>query len=162
MDHAPRLDRTALVVDDDKFVVSALAELLEDDGFDVHTATNGFSAQRHAVEQRPSLILLDLALPERSGMSLLEDLRADPATHDLAIVVVSAYPDRLSEHQLCQADGVVPKPFDVDELLEVVQRALLRAASRRSEVAPVVAVSHRDASPRVRRAAPAHPSRGRR
>jgi CheY-like chemotaxis protein len=162
MDHAPRLDRTALVVDDDKFVVSALAELLEDDGFDVHTATNGFSAQRQALELRPSVILLDLALPERSGMSLLEDLRADPATHDVAIVVVSGYPDRLSEHQLSQADGVVPKPFDADELLEVVQRALLRAAGRRAEVPPVIAVSHREASPRVRRAAPAHPSRGRR
>src|SRR5436309_1616949 len=42
MDHAQRLERTALIVDDDVFMVSALAELLEEDGFDVHTAPHGF------------------------------------------------------------------------------------------------------------------------
>jgi DNA-binding response OmpR family regulator len=162
MDHAPRLERTALVVDDDKFVVSALAELLEDDGFDVHTATNGFSALRQAIEVRPSVVLLDLALPERSGISLLEDLRADAASHDVAIVVVSGYPDRLSEAHLSQIDGIVPKPFDAAELMEAIQSALQRAASRRAEVAPIVAQSHREASPRTRRPTPVHHSRGRR
>ncbi|MBV9577006.1 MAG: response regulator, partial [Chloroflexi bacterium] len=64
MEHATRVERTALVVDDDAFVVSALAELLEDDGFDVQTATNGFSAMRHATAARPTVILLDVVLPE--------------------------------------------------------------------------------------------------
>src|SRR3954469_12595305 len=107
MEHAPRVERTALVIDDDKFVVSALAELLEDDGFDVHTATNGFSALRQALELRPSLILLDLALPERTGDELLDDLRADQLTRDLAIVVVTGYAERLSEKQIAETDGVI-------------------------------------------------------
>ena len=94
MEHAPRLERTALVVDDDVFIVSALAELLEDDGFDVQTATNGFSALRRAIESRPSVVVLDLALPERSGQELLADLRAEPTTRDLAIVLVTANADR--------------------------------------------------------------------
>src|SRR5689334_18219080 len=151
MEHAPRAERTALVVDDDKFIVSALAELLDDDGFDVHTATNGFSALRLAVELRPSVILLDLALPERSGDQLLDDLRADPLTRDLAIVVVTGHVDRLSERHVAETDGVVPKPFDADGLLETVQRALQRAACRRSEVAPVVTPAHRQAELRPRR-----------
>src|SRR5262249_59860127 len=127
MEHALRLERTALVVDDDVFIVSALAELLEEEGFDVHTATNGFSALRHAQEQRPSVILLDLALPERSGKELLEDLRSDPATRDLAIVVVTGYADRLSERQQAETDGVISKPWDDLQLLEVIQAAMLRA-----------------------------------
>jgi len=163
MDHAPRLDRTALVVDDDKFVVSALAELLEEDGFDVHTATNGFSAFRQAVELRPSVVLLDIALPERSGGQILEDLRADAGTHDIAIVVVTGHADRLTDLQLAETDGVISKPFDAAELLETVQHAIQRAAARRAEVAPaVVGLGHREAGVHVRRPAPARVPRRRR
>src|SRR5205085_1073808 len=53
MDHAAGVDRTALVVDDDVFMLSALAELLEEEGYDVHTASNGFSALRQVQSFRP-------------------------------------------------------------------------------------------------------------
>jgi CheY-like chemotaxis protein len=162
MEHAPRLERTALVVDDDAFIVSALAELLEVEGYDVHTATNGFSALRQAIEQRPTVILLDLALPERSGHELLQDLRADPLTRDGAIVVVSGNVDRLSEHDRAHADAVVAKPFDTDDLVRTVQRAVQRAAIRHSEVAPVAAVTHRDVALRTRRTPKARRTHGRR
>jgi CheY-like chemotaxis protein len=162
MDHAPRLERTALVVDDDMFVVSALAELLEDDGFDVLTATNGFSAMRRAFEAHPSVILLDVALPERSGTELLADLRAEASTRDLAIVLVTGFADQLTQAEASQADGVVAKPFDADELLATVDDAIQRAAGRRAEVAPVAALSHRDASLRIRRAGSVRRTRGRR
>jgi len=162
MEHAPRVERTALVIDDDKFVVSALAELLEDDGFDVHTATNGFSALRQALELRPSLILLDLALPERTGDELLEDLRADQLTRDLAIVVVTGYVERLSEKQIAETDGVIGKPFDANELLDTIQHAMQRAACRRAEVAPVTALAHRQVDIRPRRAPSVRRTSGRR
>ncbi|MBV9329296.1 MAG: response regulator [Chloroflexi bacterium] len=162
MEHPPRLERTALVVDDDVFVVSALAELLDDDGFDVLTATNGFSALRHAIAARPTVILLDVALPERSGTELVTDLRADPATRDVAIVLVTGFADQLSEAQVADVDGVVAKPFDAGDLLATIQHAIQSAASRRAEVAPVAAVSHRAAGMRARRAAASRRTRGRR
>ena len=161
MEHGLRADRTALVVDDDVFVVSALAELLEDDGFDVHTATNGFSALRLAAELRPSVVLLDVALPERSGKEILEDLRAEPSTHDIAIVMVTGHAERLTDLNVAESDGVITKPFDVVELLDTVERAMQRAALRRAEVAPtVVSTGHREASVRSRRTTTA--PRGRR
>lgn len=155
MEHASRADRTALVVDDDIFVVSALAEILEEEGFDVHTATNGFSAQRLANELRPAIMLLDLALPERSGIDLLKDLRSEPNTRDMAIVIVTGHIDRLPETQVGEIDGLVTKPFDIAELTSTVQRAMQRAAIRRAEVAPapVVALVHRDGPVRNRRVA---------
>jgi two-component system KDP operon response regulator KdpE len=143
MDHAVRTDRTALVVDDDVFVVSALAEILDEEGYDVHTATNGFSALRQATELKPAVVLLDLFLPERSGMEVLHDLRSDCATRDVAIVIVTGHPDALSEIQLTEADGFVAKPFDIAELVATVHRAVQRAATRRAEVAPVIAAAHR-------------------
>jgi CheY-like chemotaxis protein len=162
MDHSPRLDRIALVVDDDVFIVSALAELLEEDGYDVHTASNGFSAQRLVTELRPTVLLLDLALPERTGLELLRDLRADTATRDMAIVIVTGYPERLSDMQALEIDGIVTKPFDVADLSGTVHRAVQRAANRRSEVLPVAATPHPTLLPRPRRIASARRSHGRR
>src|ERR1700694_4194677 len=94
MDRVPRLERIALVVDDDIFVLSALAGLLSEECYDVHTASNGFSAVRLALECQPAVILLDLVLPERSGTEVLAALRADPATHAVAIVRVGGHPHR--------------------------------------------------------------------
>src|SRR5215208_3165081 len=133
MDRMPRLDRTALVVDDDVFVLSALAELLEEEGYDVHTASNGFSAVRQAVEWHPSVVLLDLVLPERSGAEVLSELRADAGTRDVVIVFVTANAHLLTDLQLADADGVVSKPFDVSDLLATVHRAVQRAANRHDE-----------------------------
>jgi CheY-like chemotaxis protein len=162
MDRAPRLDRTALIVDDDVFIVAALAELLDEEGYDVHTASNGFSAMRQALEYRPTVILLDLVMPERTGVDILTELRADAGTRDSAIVVVTGNAHLLTEAQSAEADGVVHKPFDVPVLLETVHRAVLRAASRRAEVAPIVSVTRREPAVRIRRASGVRRTRGRR
>jgi CheY-like chemotaxis protein len=162
MDHAQRLDRTVLVVDDDVFLASAIAELLVEDGYDVHTATNGFSAWRRVSELRPAVLLLDLALPERSGQDVLHDLRSDPATRDMAIVVVTGFPEALSETQLAETDGLVAKPFDERDLRLTVQHAIQLAATRRAEVAPIAAVPHPARCGRVRGRPGARRTRGRR
>ncbi len=162
MDRAPRLDRTALIVDDDVFIVAALAELLDEEGYDVHTASNGFSALRQALQYRPSVILLDLVMPERSGVDILSELRADAGTRDIAIVVVTGNAQLLTDVRLAEADGVVGKPFDVPELLDTLHHAVQRAASRRAEVAPIVSVSRREPPIRIRRASGVRRTRGRR
>jgi CheY-like chemotaxis protein len=162
MDRAPRLDRIALVVDDDIFVVSALAELLVEEGYEVHTASNGFSAVRRAMECQPSVILLDLVLPERSGGEVLAELRRDAAASGVAIVVVTGSPDLLTEDQLADTDGVVGKPFDVAQLIETVHRAIHHAQGRQVEVAPIVAPAHREPAARPRRPISVRRSRGRR
>ena len=162
MDRVPRVERVALVVDDDNFVVSALAELLSEDGYDVHTASNGFSAVRMALECRPLVVLLDLALPERSGAEVLAELRGDAATRDVAIVVVTGNPQLLTDAQLAQTDGLVTKPFDVSELMATVQSAVRRASIRHAEVAPVAPTSHSAVTVRQRGAPGVRHTRGRR
>jgi CheY-like chemotaxis protein len=159
MERAPRNDRTALVVEDDTFTLSALAEILEDDGYDVHTASNGFSALRQVAATQPAVILLDIVLPERSGLEVLEELRADPVHRDMAIVLISGRLESMSPAELAEADGVLGKPFDIDDLLMVVRRALQRASARRDEVARVGQVARRDAAARLRRGTTSHHAR---
>ena len=161
MEHGSPQRRTALVVDDDVFVLSAVADMLAEEGYDVHTASNGFSAMRQATELRPDVILLDLVLPERSGPEVLSELRTNAATRDLAVVVVSGHPDGLSDAQIPDIDGLVVKPFDERDLLLTVQRAVQRAACRRAEVAPVAAGAHHPQLARAHRATNASHTRWR-
>ena len=88
---------TALVVDDDVCVRAILVDLLVDEGFDVSQASNGFSGLLRAAETRPQLILLDLTLPEVSGLEVLRELREKQGMRETAIVIVTANPDQLSE-----------------------------------------------------------------
>jgi|SRR5579884_530214 len=127
-----RRSGTALIVDDDVMIRAVLAELLDELDFDVQTASNGFSAVRLAAEQRPDLVLLDLALPEVSGADVLRELRASAATRDAAVVVVTGNPQTLSEAELEHVDGIALKPFDVPGLLLTVERALQEAAARQA------------------------------
>jgi len=155
-----RAHTTALVVDDDVCVRALLSDLLLEEGFDVNQASNGFSGLRAATETRPHVILLDLMLPEVSGIDVLRELRQNQLTRDAAIVIVSGNTEVLSSPQLAEADAVVAKPFDINTLVATVHQVLARAAHRASEVAPVAPThAHHDGSRRSR--LPASPRRPR-
>jgi CheY-like chemotaxis protein len=156
-----RGDRVAVVVDDDPFVVAELAELLTEDGYDVVTATNGFSALRQVMALHPAVVVLDLVLPERTGADILHELRSDPQTRDLAILILTGYPGELSPVVQAEADAIVGKPFDIDQLMSAVRSATQRAVNRRAEVAPLAGTSHHDVSGRPRRSAETRHLRGR-
>jgi DNA-binding response OmpR family regulator len=157
-----RLHTAALVVDDDVCVRSLLSELLSEEGFDVSQASNGFSGLRMAAETRPRVILLDLILPEVSGMDVLRELRTNQRTRDAAIVIVSGNTEMLSTRQLAEADAVVAKPFDIDGLIGTVHQVLQRVAQRAAEIPPVApAASPHDGVRPTRHAALHRRTRGR-
>jgi CheY-like chemotaxis protein len=154
LERVSRDDATALVVDDDVVLRSTLAELLTEEGFvNVIQASNGFSGLRLAMEHHPKLIFLDLVMPELSGGDVLRELRSAPSARDMAIVVISGSPERLTEGQMADVDGVLRKPFDIEALLVTVSRAIQRAANRATEVppvAPAAPVPSHGRSPRTR------------
>jgi DNA-binding response OmpR family regulator len=157
-----RAHTTALVVDDDVCVRALLSELLLEEGFDVSQASNGFSGLRVASETHPQVILLDLVLPEVSGVDVLRELRQNQVTRDAAIVIVSGNTEVLSARQLAEADAVVAKPFDINALVATVHQVLARARHLASEVAPVAPASaHHDGSRRSRLPGPLRRTRGR-
>jgi CheY-like chemotaxis protein len=161
LERSAKHEVSALVVDDDVHMRSFLAELLEEEGFDVTTASNGFSGLRLAEERRPRVVLLDLVMPELSGADVLHELRMSPLTRDMAVVVVTGQPQLLSDAERADTDGIVAKPFDVPDLLAMVHRAVQQAITRRSEVAPVGGFSHHEAVVRPHRTSGRH-TRGRR
>lgn len=118
--------RRVLVVDDDLGIRSALHVALEDVGFDVHQASNGFSALRAAERIRPDLILLDLALPDISGPDVLIELRRMRSTRTVPVLVVTGRLSLVAAGGANGADAVLTKPFDIAELLTVVEQLVAR------------------------------------
>jgi CheY-like chemotaxis protein len=111
-----------LVVEDDAWIRSLLADILPAEGYIVEEASNGASAVRMAKEHRPDVVLLDLAMPEMSGLDVWRELKNDSATDEVPVIVVSAYTALLPNDGALSADGVVQKPFDLDVLLEQIKR----------------------------------------
>jgi CheY-like chemotaxis protein len=113
--------KTVLVVEDDESVSSLLVALLEDRGYSAVPALDGKSALELARRHEPHLITLDLALPGTDGHDVLASLKADPRTRDIPIVVISAFTQILPAGDRKKLAYLLGKPFDVSEVLEVVQ-----------------------------------------
>lgn len=114
---------SVLVVDDEPQVVWMLQLSLEAEGYRTFTARDGAAALAEIEAHHPALMLLDVMMPVMDGWTVLERLQALPESRRPRVVVVSARAslrDRAKATEL-GADAFVPKPFNVDELLEVLQ-----------------------------------------
>ena len=120
---APRKDpaRTVLVVEDDDAVSALLIDLLQERGYNAVPAYDGKTALSLARRLKPHLITLDLALPGVDGHAVLQRLKADPDTRDIPIVVISAFTQILPAGDRKKLAYLLGKPFDMTEVLEVVQ-----------------------------------------
>ncbi len=82
-------DKTILLVEDDRFLRRACEASLRKQGFIVETATDGDEALKRVGEVRPDLILLDLLMPKVPGLVALRSLKADEATRDIPVLILS-------------------------------------------------------------------------
>ena len=122
MDNMPAPGTSILVVDDEPQVVWVLQFSLEAEGYQTFAANNGVEALSEISEHRPTMMVLDIMMPTMDGWSVLEAMTDLPREERPRVVVVSALAslrDRAKAAEL-GADAYVPKPFNVDELLEVL------------------------------------------
>ncbi len=124
MSDKPRI----LVADDDRLVQSAFSDLLEYSGYAVISAWDGEEAFTVAQAERPDLILLDVLMPKRNGIQAAQDLKANPATRDIPIIMVTALSGTPAA-QLTRADVYLQKPVRPGDLLEHVRRLLTAHAA---------------------------------
>jgi two-component system phosphate regulon response regulator PhoB len=120
-----------LVVDDEADILALVTYHLAKSGYRVSTAGTGPEALRCAREERPALIVLDLMLPGMSGFDVLEQLRGDPATSSIAVLMLTARrdePDRIRGLSI-GADDYLTKPFSPQELVLRVGAILRRTAA---------------------------------
>jgi len=115
-----------LVVDDEPNILLSLEFLMQQAGFEVTTAEDAEQAQVLICQQVPDLILLDISLPGMSGFDLLEQLRADDATRQLPVVMLTAHGREVEKEKgmALGASDYITKPFSTRELVSRVQALL--------------------------------------
>ena len=117
--------RRVLVVDDDLESQELYVEILEWAGFDVATAGDGDSALEKAVTSEPEAILLDILLPKRDGIAVLQELRRMPQTASVPIIALTGVADAADRARIVGGfTEVLEKPCDPNSLVTVLRRAL--------------------------------------
>jgi DNA-binding response OmpR family regulator len=117
-----------LVVDDEPNIVTSLEFLLQDAGFEVHTAGNGQEALEQAARFAPDLILLDVMMPVLNGYEVCQRLKSDPKTRGMRVLMLSAKGRdvEIAKGLELGADAYMTKPFATRDLLAKVRGLLAR------------------------------------
>jgi len=117
-----------LLVDDYRDALDVWEWYLRSQGYDVLTATNGLEAVRLAETNNPDVIVMDLELPGVSGCEAARRLRASPATTHIPLVAATGYSHerQLAEARAAGFERILIKPCDPSQLVEEIERALVR------------------------------------
>ena len=112
-------ERCVLVIDDDESIRELISLALEDEGFRVICAPEGESALRMIPETNPDVILLDNRMPVMDGSQFVQQYR-EQFDHQAPLVVLTAVDNPKELAQEIGADGFLPKPFDLNDLVRVI------------------------------------------
>jgi len=128
-----------LVIEDDRSILTGLSDLLDSEGYAVCTAEDGEEALRIYQQEKPTLILLDIMLPEKSGYDVCREIRKqDEATPILMLTAKGQEVDKVVGLEM-GADDYIVKPFGVSELLARIRANLRRSQTKSSshDVSPL-------------------------
>lgn len=114
--------RRVLVVDDEPGIREVLTLNLRVEGFEVTAADNGRAAVDAVRRDLPDLVIMDIMMPTCDGLTALREVKADPRTADVPVVLLTAKATdaEIWEGWEAGADYYITKPFDIDEILNFI------------------------------------------
>lgn len=115
--------RSIVVVEDDLATLEMMQDILASEGYRVLTCTNG-AALSAVLQDLPDLIILDVLLPGTDGLELCRQLKADTRTRHVPVILYSALRIDTEEVEASGTNSFLWKPFQLEELLALVQQAL--------------------------------------
>src|SRR3712207_4339936 len=114
-----------LIVEDHPTMREAMKLILVHEGFEIREAPDGATAVTMVKAQRPDLMFLDLNIPGMSGVDVLTEIKGDPATQDVRVIVITATGEEGREYaRSLGADEYFTKPFSPTALLQTVEKVL--------------------------------------
>ncbi len=124
-----------LIVDDEPGIVTYLETLLQDNGYETVSATDGQIGFEKLKSERPDLVALDISMPEKSGVRFYRDLKEDPELAKIPVVIVTAVtgyggdPEPFKKFistrkQVSPPEGFIAKPIEQEELLATFEKLL--------------------------------------
>lgn len=128
-------ERTILIVDDDEALADCLARRLKKQGYRTLLAESGMDGLVQARAEHPSLVLLDLRLPDIDGFSICEQLADSPDTCTIPVIILSGMerPDMLRRCRSAGCRYFLRKPYDPDALLILIRQAIRDSSWAESE-----------------------------
>jgi two-component system cell cycle response regulator DivK len=116
--------KTVLVVEDNELNMKLFHDLLEANGYEILQTRDGMEALRMAREFRPDLILMDIQLPEVSGLEVTKWIKEDDALKEIPVVAVTAFAMKGDEQKIREGgcEAYIAKPISVTDFLETVRR----------------------------------------
>lgn len=141
------MSKRILIIDDEPDIVTFLGAVLEENGYSSMSAQDGVEGLETLRREKPDLVLLDLMMPKKSGITMFQELRKDPELGQIPVVVVTGvsevtgvdfrnfmYKQPLKDEKkfvettgltkFTIPDGYVEKPIDPDELMKAIRNAL--------------------------------------
>ncbi len=113
-------NKLILISEDDPDISELLETVLESNGYETRVCMDGNETESQTKKLLPDLIIMDLWLPGIDGATLTKKLKTKAATKNIPILIVSAQNQLNKVVKQTKADGFLPKPFDLQELLSIV------------------------------------------
>jgi two-component system cell cycle response regulator DivK len=119
--------KTVLIVEDNELNMKLFNDLLEAHGYITIQTRDGMEALKLANERRPDLIVMDIQLPEVSGLDVTRQLKQDPELRSIPVIAVTAFAMKGDEEKIREGgcEDYIAKPISVTKFLETVQKYLV-------------------------------------
>ena len=120
------MGKRVLLIEDEPNIIEAISFILSRDGFTVHTHEDGETAMGKVLATPPDMIILDVMLPGKSGFDILQELRAEPKTASIPVLMLTARGQEKDREQGLRlgADHFMTKPFSNNEVRDHVRTVL--------------------------------------
>lgn len=113
--------RKVLVVDDDPVIRDMMVDILDLEGYPIRVARNGLEALQLLRGEENYLVFLDLMMPGLSGKEVCDILDTEPHVRKRHVIVLMSAMDKLEEAQALSVEAVLPKPFVVEDVINVIE-----------------------------------------
>ena len=120
------MSKKVLVCDDKPYILESVSFVAREEGYDVITADNGEDALHLARTEMPDLMILDIMMPKKDGFEVCKELKGDPATRGIYIILLTAMGQECDEQKgfQCGAEEFMTKPFSPRALRKKLHQLL--------------------------------------
>lgn len=122
------MNKKVFIIDDDLAILEAIKIALEMEDFETKTAANCDHIIRTLKNYLPDIILLDILLSGEDGREITKKIKSEPVINHIPIVIMSAHAGAKDTIKEVGGDAFLPKPFDIEDLLDIVKNTLFSSA----------------------------------
>jgi DNA-binding response OmpR family regulator len=116
--------KTIYILEDETGIRDALQLLLSFEDYDVRSFSTAEAFNKRDLSTVPDIFILDVMLPDGLGTDVCNQLKEDPATSNIPVIIISAHAKAENVINACKADEFISKPFDIDDVLVKIENLI--------------------------------------